>query len=148
MAAKLDASSLGGGHKQDFPDNNEINVTPFVDIMLVLLIIFMVAAPLATVDVKVELPRSAAEPEPNPDDPIFISIKADGSVYLGNNEVNIYALGPKLLERAGGNRETRVYIRADKTVRYKEVLRVIGQIQLQGFYKAALVGEDALEGKK
>jgi TonB system transport protein ExbD (group 1) len=144
MAAKLDSSSLGGGHADAFPDNNEINVTPFVDIMLVLLIIFMVAAPLATVDVKVDLPKSSAKPEPNPEDPIFISIKNTNQVYLGNNEVSLSALGPLLLDRAMGNRETRVYIRADKTVRYKEVSRVIGVIQDQGFYKAALVAEDSV----
>ncbi|HAJ45094.1 MAG TPA: TonB system transport protein ExbD, partial [Alphaproteobacteria bacterium] len=111
--------------------------------MLVLLIIFMVAAPLATVDVKVELPKGAAKPEPNPEDPIFISLKGTRQVYLGNNETNLAALGPQLLERAGGNRETRVYIRADKGVRYKEVMRVIDVVQQNGFYKAALVAEDA-----
>jgi TonB system transport protein ExbD (group 1) len=147
MAMHL-GGGLGGGHKQDYPDNSEINVTPFVDIMLVLLIIFMVAAPLATVDVKVELPRSTAKPDTGIKDPIYISLKKTGKIFVGNNETTLASLGPVLVERSLGNREVRLLIRADKEVKYKEVMRIMNTLQDNGFFKAGLVGEDIVSKGK
>ena len=80
----------------DLAENHEINVTPFIDVMLVLLIIFMVAAPLATVDIKVDLPASTAKPAPRPEKPVFLSVKADQRLYLGEEPVSVEALGPTL----------------------------------------------------
>lgn len=143
MAVKVGGEGLGGGHKQDFPDNSEINVTPFVDIMLVLLIIFMVAAPLATVDVKVDLPKSTAEPESGQKEPVYVSIQGTGRIYLMNNEVSLGGLPDALNKHTLGKRDIRVYIRADKGIKFREVMRVMNTVQDQGYYKVALVGEES-----
>jgi biopolymer transport protein ExbD/biopolymer transport protein TolR len=142
MAAKL--SGPGGGSKFVIEQNHEINVTPFVDVMLVLLIIFMVAAPLATVDVEVALPPAAAKAAPNPPKPIYVSIKKDGSVYLMNDRTTIDDL-PADLKRTVGRRDPaheRVFIRADKDTQYGDFEDVMKTLQDQGFYSVALVGED------
>src|SRR5438105_6218627 len=125
------AGSVGGGspgaQKKSYGDNSEINVTPFVDVMLVLLIIFMVASPLATVDVKVELPPSRAVPAKT-DKPIYVSLKDDGSIYIGNNKVNYGNFSQRLNEATNNNYDMRIYIRADKKVVYKEVMRLMNVI--------------------
>jgi TonB system transport protein ExbD (group 1) len=142
MAAKLSGS--GGGSKITIEQNSEINVTPFVDVMLVLLIIFMVAAPLASVSVKVELPTAIAPPAPNPPKPVYISIKPDGRVYVGDNETFVDSLGADL-ETLIGNRnpaDERIFIRGDKGVRYGDFMEVMNALQDSGFYSVALVGED------
>lgn len=140
MAASV-GGDLGGGKKKSYSDNSEINVTPFVDVMLVLLIIFMVAAPLATVDVKVELPPSKAEPAKT-EDPIYVSLKADGSIYIGNVQVNYGNFSVRLNSATDNNYNKRIFIRADKKVLFKEVERLMGVIQDTGYYQVALVAED------
>jgi biopolymer transport protein ExbD len=139
------AGSVGGnaprGHKKSYADNSEINVTPFVDVMLVLLIIFMVASPLATVDVKVDLPPSRAVPGKT-DKPIWVSLKDDNSIYIGNNKVNYGNFSQRLNEATQSNYNMRIYIRADKKVVYKEVMRLMNVIQDTGYYQIALVAED------
>jgi biopolymer transport protein ExbD/biopolymer transport protein TolR len=143
MAAKL--SGPGGGSKFVIEQNHEINVTPFVDVMLVLLIIFMVAAPLATVDVEVALPPAAAKATPPPPKPIYVSIKKDGSVYLMNDRLDSTDDLPTAINKMIGKRDPtheRVYIRADKDTQYGDFEDVMKTLQDQGFYSVALVGED------
>lgn len=143
MAAKL--SGPGGGSKYTVQQNNEINVTPFVDVMLVLLIIFMVAAPLASVNVEVELPTAVAPPQDNPPQPVYISIQSSDRVYIGDFPVQIEEIGSELNENLGGRRnptEERIFIRADEDVRYGTFMRVMNALQDAGYYSVALVGED------
>ncbi len=141
MAAKL---SGGGGGKYAIEQNSEINVTPFVDIMLVLLIIFMVAAPLATVSVEVKLPRAVAPVAKSPPKPFYVSIQANSRVYIGDNEVEIDAVGTELLDLIGNKTpsDERIFIRADQTTRYGDFMQVMNSLQDSGFYSVALVGED------
>jgi biopolymer transport protein ExbD len=126
----------------DLIENHEINVTPFIDVMLVLLIIFMVAAPLATVDVKVDLPASTAQPEPRPDKPIFLTVKADHSLALGDDEVAQDALGAALDKLSNGDKTQRIFLRADKTVDYGTLTDVMNDLRTAGYLKIALVGLD------
>ncbi|MCC6920464.1 MAG: biopolymer transporter ExbD [Alphaproteobacteria bacterium] len=127
---------------KNYSDNSEINVVPFVDVMLVLLIIFMVAAPLATVNVEVSLPKSTSQPTPNPKDPVYVSVQKSGKVYLGDYETTLSDLGDKMMQRTGGDRENRIMIRADKEAVYGNVMRVMNVLQDYGFYKVALVAEE------
>ena len=140
-------AKVGGDENKsskNYSENAEINVVPFVDVMLVLLIIFMVAAPLATVNVQVDLPPSNAEPTPNPKDPVFVSIQKTGQIVLGDNETTIEALGPAMMERTLGDRENRIMVRADRDVIYGNVMRVMNVLQDNGFYKVALVAEEVV----
>ena len=141
MAAKL---SGGGGGKYHVEANAEINVTPFVDIMLVLLIIFMVAAPLATVSVEVKLPRAVAPPQQNPPKPVFISIQNDGDVFIGDGRTSVEGLGDDLrrLIRTRNPEEERIFIRADQTTRYGNFMQVMNALQEDGYYKVGLLNED------
>ena len=141
MGAKLSGS---GGGKYSVEQNSEINVTPFVDVMLVLLIIFMVAAPLATVSVEVALPTAVAPPAPNPPKPIYISLQSDGDVYIGDGRTDVTMLGEDLLSQIGSRNpeDERIFIRADKKVRYGDFMQVMNALQDNGFYSVALVGED------
>ncbi|WP_122464824.1 MULTISPECIES: biopolymer transporter ExbD [Brevundimonas] len=141
MAAKIGG---GGGGKYAIEQNSEINVTPFVDVMLVLLIIFMVAAPLATVNVKIELPPAVAPPAQNPPKPIYISIQSDGDVFIGDGRTDPSIMGDDL-RRLIGNRnpdDERIFIRSDRTTRYGDFMQVMNALQDNGFYSVALVGED------
>jgi biopolymer transport protein ExbD len=147
MAAKLAGSS---GGRYDVAQNASINVTPFVDVMLVLLIIFMVAAPLASVTIKVALPTAAAKPAPNPPKPVYISIKKDGRVYVGDNASDMDTLGDDL-KAAVGTRDPskeRIFIRGDQDVMYQDFMAVMNKLQDNGFYSVALVGEDKTGLKK
>jgi biopolymer transport protein ExbD len=141
MAAKLSGS---GGGKYTVEANSEINITPFVDIMLVLLIIFMVAAPLATVSVPVELPRAVAQPAPNPPKPIFISIQDDGDVYVGDFRTSVDTLGEDLKSQIGSRApdQERIFIRGDQDTRYGNFMQVMNALQDNGFYSVALVGNE------
>ena len=127
----------------DISETHEINVTPFIDVMLVLLIIFMVAAPLSTVDVPVELPVSAAQPAPKPDKPLYVTLKADLSLAVGNDMVLWGGLGPALDAQTSNDRNKRLFLRADKTVPYGELMRLMDALRAAGYLKVAFVG---LEG--
>ena len=138
------AGSLGPRSTEDnFDEVHEINVTPFIDVMLVLLIIFMIAAPLATVDVAVDLPRSTAASQPRPPDPIYLTLRNDLSLALGENPVTREALSPALDAAAGGDKEARIFLRADARVPYGELMQVMDLMRAAGHLKVALV---ALEG--
>ena len=141
MAAKL---SSGGGGRYHIEANSEINVTPFVDVMLVLLIIFMVAAPLATVSVPVELPIAVAKPAPTPPKPFYISIQNDGDVFVGDFRTDVGSLGQDLIDQIGARNpaDERIFIRGDQNVRYGDFMQVMNALQDSGFYSVALVGED------
>ena len=141
MAAKIGGS---GGGKYQIEQNSEINVTPFVDVMLVLLIIFMVAAPLATVSVEIELPTAVAPPQENPPKPIFISLQSDSDIYIGDGRTSLGTLGDDLRRLIGTRNpdEERIFIRADRTTRYGDFMQLMNALQDNGFYSVALVGED------
>jgi TonB system transport protein ExbD (group 1) len=139
MASKLSQSSGG----DDLELNHEINVTPFIDVILVLLIIFMVAAPLATVDVAVDLPSSTAQPQPRPDKPVFLTVKADLTLDLGETPVARNALAGALANATGGDSEQRVFLRADKAVSYGDLMDVMNALRNAGYLKVALVGLEA-----
>ncbi len=126
----------------ELPVHHEINVTPFIDVMLVLLIIFMVAAPLATVDVKVDLPVSTATPAPQPDKPVFLSIQADGRMLLNETTVTPATLGPALVTATGANRDQRIFLRADKAITYDTVMQAMNALRAAGYLHVALVGAD------
>jgi len=148
MAAKLSGS--GGSGRYELNQNNEINVTPFVDVMLVLLIIFMVAAPLATVSVELKLPGAVAKPQQNPPTPVFISLQNTGAIFIGDNPTNLDRLGDDLkvqIPRRDPTNE-RIFIRGDEEVLYQEFMRLMNKLQDNGFYSVALVGEDIAGNKK
>ena len=140
MGAKLSGPSGKGG---PVSQNAEINVTPFVDVMLVLLIIFMVAAPLASVTVQVALPPAVAEPSPNPPKPVYISIQSDGRIYVGDFQTDLSALGDDLRSNIGRRNpeKERIFIRADKDTFYGDFMGVMNMLQDNGFYSVALIGE-------
>ena len=142
MAAKL--SGPGGGSRFTIEQNSEINVTPFVDVMLVLLIIFMVAAPLASVSVPVKLPTAVAPPAQNPPKPIYISIQKDGDVWIGDGRTTIGEMSADLTRLVGARDpgKERIFIRADQETRYGAFMEVMNTLQDNGFYSVALVGED------
>ncbi|MFD2844321.1 TonB system transport protein ExbD [Paracoccus cavernae] len=121
-------------------ENHEINVTPFIDVMLVLLIIFMVAAPLATVDVNVDLPVSNATPVQRPDQPIYLTIQPDLTVNLGNDPVARDQLQQALDAQTGGDREQRIFLRADKVVAYGDLMETMNELRRAGYLKIALIG--------
>ena len=120
---------------------SEINVTPFVDVMLVLLIIFMVTAPLLTVGVQVDLPESAADSLPDDQEPLTISINSKGEIYIQEHQVTYQKMVPKLLAIAKNRTDTRIYVRGDKNINYGRVLEVMGTLSGAGFSKVALISE-------
>ncbi|HCV64511.1 MAG: TonB system transport protein ExbD [Serratia proteamaculans] len=124
----------------DSGELHEINVTPFIDVMLVLLIIFMVAAPLATVDIRVDLPASSAKPQPRPEKPVFLSVKADKQLYVGEQAVSADQLTSVLDQRTQANKETTIFFQADKTVDYETLMNVMDTLRKAGYLKVGLVG--------
>ena len=128
----------GGG--DDLAENSEINVTPFIDVMLVLLIIFMVAAPLATVDIKLDLPASSATPAKRPDKPVYLSIKEDNSLYVGNEQTSLEQLGTALDLVTGGDKGTTIFVRGDTALEYGNLMGIIDGLRGSGYLKIGLVG--------
>ena len=131
---------LSSDSDDELAENHEINVTPFIDVMLVLLIIFMVAAPLATVDIPVDLPASSAQEQPRPDTPIFLTLKSDLSLALGEMVIAETDLQIKLDQATEGNKDTRLFLRADKSVDYGDLMTVMNDLSAAGYLKVALVG--------
>lgn len=143
MGAKLGG---GGGGRFNLGQNSDINVTPFVDVMLVLLIIFMVAIPAATVSIKLDLPPAIPPPPnaPKPPEPTVINIQANGGIYIGEAQTSIDNLSGDLarkLDKPDPTKE-RVYIRADRTVRYGQFMEVMNTLQGNGYFQVALINED------
>ena len=139
MAMRLNEESDDSG------ELHEINVTPFIDVMLVLLIIFMVAAPLATVDIKVNLPASTAKPQPRPEKPVFLTVKADNQLLVGEQEVTKETLAQILDQTTESNKETTIFFRADKTVDYETLMGIMDALRKAGYLKVGLVGMESAE---
>ena len=119
---------------------HEINVTPFIDVVLVLLIIFMIVAPLANVDIPVDLPTANAERQPRPEEPIFLTVKADLTLTLGDMPVSVDTLPSALDKASNGDRSQRVFLRADKTVPYGALMDAMNALRSANYLKVALVG--------
>jgi biopolymer transport protein ExbD len=130
----------------EFEETHEINVTPFIDVILVLLIIFMVAAPLATVDVPVNLPSASVEPPAHPDKPIFVTFKADRSLAVGEESVARPDIGAALDAATGSDRGQRVLLRADRVLSYGEVMELMNLLRNAGYLKVALVALESRSG--
>jgi biopolymer transport protein ExbD len=133
------------GRPEETSELHEINVTPFIDVMLVLLIIFMVAAPLSTVDVGVDLPVSTAKPQSRPDKPLFLTIKSDLSLALGNDPVSRAELPYALDAATQVDRQRRIFLRADKAVPYGELMQLMNILRGAGYLRVALVGLEAVD---
>jgi biopolymer transport protein ExbD len=131
----------------DLAESHEINVTPFIDVVLVLLIIFMVAAPLATVDVAVDLPTSTAAPQPRPEKPLFLTIKADHSLLLGDSRIDPKKLEAALDQLTGKDKDQRVFLQADRAVDYGQLMLVMNELRAAGYLKIALVGLESAGSK-
>ena len=144
MALRLGSRSGG----DDLEVQHEINVTPFIDVMLVLLIIFMVAAPLATVDIGVNLPTSTAPEQPRPDKPVFVTIKPDLAIAVGEAVVARDALPGALDSATNGRKDQNIFVRADKSVSYGELMGVMNVLRDAGYLKLALVGLETPAEKK
>lgn len=127
----------------DSAEMHDINVTPFIDVMLVLLIIFMVAAPLATVDVKVNLPGSSSEPQPRPEKPLYLSVKADKTLFIGDEPVTEQNMVDVLNTMTEGKKDTTIFFRADKTVDYETLMHVMDMLQQAGYLKIGLVAQES-----
>jgi biopolymer transport protein TolR len=119
----------------------EINVTPFVDVMLVLLIVFMVAAPLLTAGVQVELPKAQTKPLPQDSKPLEVTVDHEGAIFIVDSQINLTDLGPRLTAISDNNKDVRIYVRGDTKLDYGRVIEVIGAINASGFTKVALVAE-------
>jgi biopolymer transport protein ExbD len=137
------AFQLHQASSDDLQQVHEINVTPFIDVILVLLIIFMIAAPLATVDVPVDLPAATVKRQPRPDKPTFVTMKADRSLAVGDTPVPHASLAGALTRATESDRNRRIFVRADKMISYGEVMALMNELRAAGFVKIALV---ALEG--
>ncbi len=139
-------AQLGGGNNRRGRRGNqgftEINVTPFVDVMLVLLVIFMVTAPMLTAGVEVELPDSKAGSVQGKDEPLTVTIKADGIIFVQETKILADSLIPKLKAISGEKLDTRIFVRGDSNVDYGQVMKVVGDISYAGFKKVALITEN------
>jgi biopolymer transport protein TolR len=141
MAAQVNIGGGGRGRRKFYRPMSDINVTPFVDVMLVLLVVFMVTAPLMTVAVPVDLPKTQARSVNQDKEPMVVSIDADGKVYLQEKRMELNDLVPKLKAVTGSNADARIFVRGDKGVAYGRIMEVMGSISAAGFNKVALVAE-------
>ncbi len=149
MAADFIARGNGGRRRRSaYRPISEINVTPFVDVMLVLLIVFMVTAPLLTVGVPVDLPKTKAQPLSQPEEPLVISVNAEGEIYIQETSVPLDGLVPRLIAITENNADTRIYLRGDQSISYGRMMQVMGQVNAAGFRRVALIAElpDAAKG--
>ena len=147
MAVRLGSRSDG----DDLEVQHEINVTPFIDVILVLLIIFMVAAPLATVDIGVNLPSSSADAQhqqPRPDKPVFVTVKPDGSVAVGETMVARDILSAALDAATNNHKDEVIFVRGDKELAYGELIQVMNLLRDAGYLKLALVGLEVQSAKR
>lgn len=126
----------------EMTETHDINVTPFIDVVLVLLIVFMVAAPLATVDISVDLPTSSAEPQPRPEEPVYLTLEQDLSLSLGNESVAEDRLSPALEQATEGDNERTLYLRADRSVDYGDLMDLMNRLRSFGYTHIALVGQE------
>ena len=136
MGARLDSGD-------DLTEAHEINVTSFIDVILVLLIIFMIAAPLSTVDVTVDLPTSNAEPQPAPQKPLTVTLKADLTLLVDSEPTPREALAAALNRAANGDAERRVFLQADRNVAYGELMALMNDLRAAGYLKVGLIGLEA-----
>ncbi len=139
MAAPLQRQLLGNRHRRR--PMSEINVTPMVDVMLVLLVIFMVTAPLLTVGVTVDLPKTKASVIPGDDEPLAVSVDAQGQIFLQDTKLELSGLVPRLMAITGNNPDIRIFVRGDKAINYGRVMEVMGTVNAAGFRKVALITE-------
>lgn len=131
----------GRGRRGGWQPMSDINVTPFVDVMLVLLIVFMVTAPLLTVGVPVDLPQTNADPITSPEEPLVISINASGKIFIQETEVTAEELVARLNAITGANADQRIYVRGDRSIDYGTVMQIMGLINQAGYRKVALLAE-------
>jgi biopolymer transport protein TolR len=143
MAIRLGARPQRGIHRRKAHPMAEINVTPMVDVMLVLLVIFMITAPLLTVGVPVNLPKTLAEAMQDPDEPLVVSIDKDGKIFLQEAELTAEQLGPRVAAISNNNPEVKMFIRGDQAVNYGAIAEVLGQLVAAGFRHLALISDAA-----
>ncbi|MEO3428881.1 protein TolR [Pelagibius sp. CAU 1746] len=143
MAATLISSGRRGGRsaQKRYRPLSEINVTPFVDVMLVLLIVFMVTAPLLTVGVPVDLPKTQAQSIADPEEPLVISVNAEGTIYIQDTEVELNKLVPRLRAITESKPDTRIFVRGDRAIAYGRIMQVMGTVNSAGFKRVALIAE-------
>lgn len=150
MAGTVGTGESAGGKRGRYGDNAEINVTPFVDVMLVLLIIFMVSAPLATISIPLDLPPPSDNSLPDPVEPIFVSLQDTGVINVGTQstgeiQATFETLSAAIKEKTGDNKERKIFIRADQKVIYNDVMRLMDAIDHDGYKNKALVAEDVVD---
>ena len=139
--------ATGGGHfsrlngRSRYSPMSEINVTPFVDVMLVLLIVFMITAPLLTVGVPVDLPKTQAQALTQPEEPLVISVNSKGEIYVQDTLVELPKIVPLLVAITGNKPDTRIYVRGDRAVNYGRIMEVMGSVNSAGFTHVALIAE-------
>ena len=142
MASEFLSRSGGGGRRRgSYKPLSEINVTPFVDVMLVLLIVFMITAPLLTVGVPVDLPKVKAKSIAEAVEPLVITVNAEGVIFIQDTEVELENLVPRLAAITDNKPDTRIYVRGDKSINYGRVLEVMGTVNVAGFTRVALIAE-------
>ena len=141
MATSLLRRAERRGRRPRHRPMSDINVTPMVDVMLVLLVIFMITAPLLTVGVPIDLPRTEAAIIPGQDEPLTVTVDAEGRVYLQETEIDLGALAPRLVAIAGNNPDVRIFVRGDRAINYGRVMEVMGSVNGAGFKRVALVTE-------
>lgn len=145
MAGPVMTRAKEGRRRGAYRPMSEINVTPFVDVMLVLLIVFMVTAPLLTVGVPIDLPKTEAQTIGESEEPLVVSVDASGQIYIQDSEVETEQLVPRLAAITDNKADTRIYVRGDQSINYGRVMEVMGRINVAGFSRVALIAETPRE---